>query len=490
MPLPALTGRASRRRPRRPGRPPAVPSSSDPSVPTSVARPPTTVPSGSSTVTSEPSVALAGAVRGPQAAGVRVAADGVPGLEPAGERAERRAEQAGAVEVVRRRRASERGGRRQVRGRGHVEPDADDGGRARPGCRPAPPGRRRACPRPAARTSLGHFSAAVTPATASTASATARPVASGSQPQRSSGTPSGRIRTEKVRPAPRRGRPAAAEPAAPEPLVLGDQDVPRAGAGGGGGAQVGVRRVGLRLTTDSAQGPGGKAARTAASSRRERPRVGSHTAKAYGRGHRPGRSARCIGWCGPLPSLSEESPWPNTRSTRAPPDAPEIDIHSTAGKLAELARAARRGRARRLRARRRQAARQGQDDRPRARRGVPRRRLLHRARRVRPAPLDGLRHGGEPSVRRRRRHRLRHASTAARCACSRRTSRSSAAPWARSTARRSSRSWTWRSRPAARSSASTRAPARGSRRASSPSACTARSSTATSWPPASSRRSR
>ena len=100
-----------------------------------------------------------------------------------------------------------------------------------------------------------------------------------------------------------------------------------------------------------------------------------------------------------------------------------------------------------------------------------RRGLLRRARRARPAPLHRVRPGEEPALRRRRGHRLRHASTAARSASSPRTSPSSAARSARSTARRSSRSWTSRSRPAARSSASTTPAAPASRRAWSRSAC-------------------
>ena len=68
----------------------------------------------------------------------------------------------------------------------------------------------------------------------------------------------------------------------------------------------------------------------------------------------------------------------------------------------------RRGRARRLGQGRREAARQGQGDRARTHREALRRGLVRRARRAGPAPLDRLRPGEEPSLRRRRDHRLRH----------------------------------------------------------------------------------
>ncbi len=70
--------------------------------------------------------------------------------------------------------------------------------------------------------------------------------------------------------------------------------------------------------------------------------------------------------------------------------------------------ALRRGRARRVGPRGREAARQGQDDRPRADQRAARPRFVRRIRRVRAAPLEQLRHGEEPSLRRRRGHRRRH----------------------------------------------------------------------------------
>ena len=68
----------------------------------------------------------------------------------------------------------------------------------------------------------------------------------------------------------------------------------------------------------------------------------------------------------------------------------------------------RRGGPRRLGQGRREAARQGQDDRPRAHREALRRGLVRRARRAGPAPFGRVRPGEEPAVRRRRDHRLRH----------------------------------------------------------------------------------
>ena len=106
--------------------------------------------------------------------------------------------------------------------------------------------------------------------------------------------------------------------------------------------------------------------------------------------------------------------------------------------------ATRRGRPRGLRAGDREAAREGQADRPRADRPAARRGLLHRARRARPAPLDQLRDGEEPARTATASSPATAPSTAARSACSPRTSRSSAAASARCSARRSSRSWTWR----------------------------------------------
>ena len=72
-------------------------------------------------------------------------------------------------------------------------------------------------------------------------------------------------------------------------------------------------------------------------------------------------------------------------------DGEEPDIHTTAGQARRPAPAQRRGRARGLGARGREAARQGQADRPRAHRPAARPGLVRRARRARPAPLDQLR---------------------------------------------------------------------------------------------------
>ena len=94
--------------------------------------------------------------------------------------------------------------------------------------------------------------------------------------------------------------------------------------------------------------------------------------------------------------------------TDVPPDDSGIDIHTTAGKLAGPRPQARRGRPRRLGEGGREAARQGPQDRPRADRAALRRGLVRRARRAGQAPLDGVRPGEEPALRRRRGHRLRH----------------------------------------------------------------------------------
>ena len=94
--------------------------------------------------------------------------------------------------------------------------------------------------------------------------------------------------------------------------------------------------------------------------------------------------------------------------------AGEIDIHTHRGQARRPAPAQRRGGARRLGTGGREAARQGQDDRPRADRGAARRGLVRRDGRARPAPLDDLRAG-------RRRGRTATASSPA-------TARSTAAP--------------------------------------------------------------
>src|SRR5215472_2486991 len=79
---------------------------------------------------------------------------------------------------------------------------------------PDPPAR--VFPGPAS-TSFGHFSCASTPDTSRTASATATPASSGSQPRRARGTASGRSSTEKVRAA--RGGDTQVRPSRPRPAV-------------------------------------------------------------------------------------------------------------------------------------------------------------------------------------------------------------------------------------------------------------------------------
>ena len=150
----------------------------------------------------------------------------------------------------------------------------------------------------------------------------------------------------------------------------------------------------------------------------------------------------------------------------------------------------RRGRARRLGARGREAAREGQEDRPRARRRTARRGLVHRVGRVRATPVDELRAAEEPPVRRRRRHRLRHGG---------RPSGLCVQPGRDGVRRRAGRGVRREDREGARLRDEDRLPGRrhqrGRRRADpgrrgQPRASTARSSIAPCTRPASSRRSR
>ena len=99
--------------------------------------------------------------------------------------------------------------------------------------------------------------------------------------------------------------------------------------------------------------------------------------------------------------------------------------------------------------RREEAARPRQAHRPRAPRHPDGPRLVRGDRPVRDPPGARLRDGQEASARRRRDHRLRHRSTAAGCSWPPRTSRCSAARWARSWRRRCARSWTSPSAPGA-----------------------------------------
>ena len=91
-------------------------------------------------------------------------------------------------------------------------------------------------------------------------------------------------------------------------------------------------------------------------------------------------------------------------------------------KLAQLAGAARGGAPLRVRGGGREAAREGQVHRPRARREAARPRLLPGARHVRAPPHARLRHAEEPALGRRGRHRPRHDRRAAASASSARTS--------------------------------------------------------------------
>ena len=117
-------------------------------------------------------------------------------------------------------------------------------------------------------------------------------------------------------------------------------------------------------------------------------------------GGRAGRS-RAL----PCRSRREEATPVSAEGTEVPDD---IDIHTTAGKVADLERRLDEAVHAGLGEGGREAARQGQQDRPRADRRAARRGLVRRARRAGPAPLDGLRPGETGAVRRRRGHRLRH----------------------------------------------------------------------------------
>ena len=93
----------------------------------------------------------------------------------------------------------------------------------------------------------------------------------------------------------------------------------------------------------------------------------------------------------------------------ADPSTPQLpDLHTTAGRLAQLRHKVDESIHAGPAARRREAARPWQGDGPRADRRAPRRRLVRRARRARPAPHDELRTGEPAALRRRRRDGVRH----------------------------------------------------------------------------------
>ena len=114
-------------------------------------------------------------------------------------------------------------------------------------------------------------------------------------------------------------------------------------------------------------------------------------------GGRPGREQAP----GPIAST------PMTRVTE-PSAEHEVDIHTTAGKLADLRKRTEETLHPGRRGRGREGPRQGQADRPRAHLRAAGRGLLRRTRRAGQAPQHQLRAGGEAAAGRRRGHRLRH----------------------------------------------------------------------------------
>ena len=242
--------------------------------------------------------------------------------------------------------------------------------------------------RPSTSTSLGHLRSAGTPAAPRRASATATPASSGSHGH-CRGVPTGPQQHREGQRGPGRASPRPGR-AGPGPAVwcsattTSPSAAPARGPLGRRSALVEPASV-----DDLDVEPGHRAAARAAS--------------------RGGRGAGS-GFMGTrLAYADARRPENSERTTRRGTDVPTtIDIHTTAGKLADLERrldeAVHAGSAKA----RREAARQGQQDRPRAHRAALRRGLLRRARRVRPAPLHRLRPGEEASLRRRRGHRLRH----------------------------------------------------------------------------------
>ena len=320
------------------------------------------------------------------------------------------------------------------------------------------------------RTSFGHLSPAGTPRPGCRASATATPVSSGSQtsaPRR----PAGRSSTETARPA--RGGAVHARPSRPRPAAWCSATSTRPSAVAGPGA----RRPGRRSWTRSRATT--SIARHAGSGPSVRARASAAGAAAGG----PGRSTGSCRQCPPAATLAAMA---EAAQLEPAPRPAAPDIHTTAGKLADLERRGDEARPRRVGAGGGEAARQGQEDRPRADRAAARRGLVRRARRVRPAPLDATsawtsnRPYGDGVV-------TGYGTVDGRpvCVFSQDFTVFGGSP--RRGVRREDRQGHG---PRAEDrlpgrSASTRAAAPASRRASSPSACTARSSAATCTPPAS-----
>ena len=234
-----------------------------------------------------------------------------------------------------------------------------------------------------------------------------RPASRSVRPSRrwaTSGRPGRRARAA---PRPRRcPRPAAAT-ATRRPVASGRSRVEKVSAARSGVSQVRSSRprpaVWCSVTTTSHSGAPSRA--RSATRALVDPACGT-TSTPYGArrsASRGGRGSAAVGTGTRLARVSAQaSPGEGT-------DVPDdIDTHTTAGKLQGPRAAARRGGPRRLGEGGREAARQGSQDRPRADRDPLRRGLVRGARRAGAAPVDGVRAGEEPPVRRRRGDRLRH----------------------------------------------------------------------------------
>ena len=246
-------------------------------------------------------------------------------------------------------------------------------------------------------TSLGHFSEPREPALPA-----ARPALGDGQAgqQRQPGpaigvAPPGASSTDMAIAGARRRGPGPALPAPAGRLVVGDQHAAGRLAGAGPGRQIGVGRAGLGHQIDPLPQAAGRI-----SSRRRRDRsIGSASGTAA---TLPTRQRRRAAY------RDDAYTTEMTRVRVMDRDSSAPDIHTTAGKLADLDQRIDEAVHAGLGGRGREAARQGQEDRPRADRAAARSGLVHRAGRVRPAPLDVVRDGEAAAVRRRGGHRLRH----------------------------------------------------------------------------------
>ena len=261
----------------------------------------------------------------------------------------------------------------------------------RRGSRPAC-GRRRPAGRWATSATAGRRSISAT------ASASATPVSSGSQPRRAAGT-SGRSSTETVSPA--RGGDVQTRSSRPRPvdLVLGDED--RALGRVLTGPRRAVRRWSspisattssdrhrpLSRTRAAASAAPSSGGRSRSDQREEGHRARSPTLRTVAGRATVDRMSAAARHASALRPTSVARSRERGRARERRGARPRRHRHPHDRREAGRLRAPRAGGdARRLRARRREAARRGQDDRPRADRGPAGPGLVHRVRRVRPAP--------------------------------------------------------------------------------------------------------